>query len=151
MRVCHSPTNRTYKGTNDIICIVEKLQLEIEFDFILIEGLSHKKAMEMKAGCDIFIDQITDVGGWGYGMSTIEAMFFGMCCICKMQPGVSELVNSPPIVSADKDSLEYELRTLLNNRKKIADFGEQAYNWSNANHGYEAVSNQLYNYYNSIL
>ena len=107
--------------------------------------------MEMKAGCDIFIDQTTDLGGWGYGMSTIEAMSFGMCCICKMQPGVSESMNSPPIISADNDSLEHELRTLLNDRKKIAYYGEKAYDWCNANHGYEAVSNQLYEYYNSIL
>ena len=151
LRVCHSPTNRTYKGTDEIIRIIERLKIEIEFDFILIEGLSHKKAMEMKAGCDIFIDQTTDLGGWGYGMSTIEAMSFGMCCICKMQPGVSESMNSPPIISADNDSLEHELRTLLNDRKKIAYYGEKAYDWCNANHGYEAVSNQLYEYYNSIL
>ena len=150
IRICHSPTNRTYKGTNEIIRIVNNLQKKINFEFILIENQSHHNAMILKSGCNIFIDQITDVGGWGYGMSTIEAMSLGLCCICKMQPGFDKLSNNPPIISADQNNLAIILERLINNKTQIKNYGEKASIWCAENHGYDSVSRALYSYYNEI-
>jgi len=150
IRVCHSPTNRGYKGTDDILRIVNQLQKKLTFEFVLIENLSHHRAMLIKSRCNIFIDQITDIGGWGYGMSTIEAMSLGLCCICKLQPGFHKLSNNPPIISADKNNLGSVLESLIADRSQVKDFGDRAASWCYENHGYENVSKNLYKYYKNI-
>ena len=150
VRICHSPTNRAYKGTNDIINIISKISYDMKIEFVLIEGVDHMKAKKLKGECDIFIDQISDVGGWGYGMSTIEAMSFGLCCICKIQSKVKKLNPDLPIISADKSTLEYELRALISNRKKIIKYGHDARSWVIKKHSYQAVGNQLYDFYGRL-
>ena len=90
-RVAHAPTNRYYKGSDDIIRICEKLHVNGQIYFDLIENVSHKTALERKYKCDIFIDQIGNKGGWGYGMNSVEALSMGICTLTEMNEEYNKL------------------------------------------------------------
>ena len=57
------------------------------------ENIAHKDAIKIKSTCDIFIDQVHNRGGWGYGMNSIEALSMGLCCITELVP---EYINFIP-------------------------------------------------------
>ena len=84
IQVAHAPTNRFYKGSDKIILVCEKLESEGLIKFDLIENLSHAAAIKRKARSDIFIDQIGDRGGWGYGMNSVESLSMGICTMTEI-------------------------------------------------------------------
>jgi len=113
LRVGHSPTRRTAKGTNEIIEIVERLRKRIKFEFLLIENVPHKKCMELKSTCDIGIDQIGNYAGTAYGRSGLEFLAFGIPTITEIPEEYEYLLPGHPFVKAKKDTLEDVLYKLL--------------------------------------
>jgi len=150
IRVAHAPTNRFYKGSNHIIkeCLkLEKLGL-IKFD--LIEGLTHKLALERKSKADIFIDQIGDRGGWGYGMNSVESLSMGICTLTEINDSYNSFIPNHPFVSITKDSFSGILKNLLLDPNKISRSGEDGKNWVEKYHDVKNVSEKLYRYYKKI-
>ena len=43
----------------------------------------------------IHIDQIGDRGGWGFGMSSLEAMSMGLCCMTQIDKCAPYIKNHP--------------------------------------------------------
>ncbi|MEO0106534.1 MAG: glycosyltransferase [candidate division WOR-3 bacterium] len=115
LRVGHSPTRRAAKGTNEIIEIVGKLKKKIKFEFILIEGVPHKKCMELKATCDIGIDQIGNYAGTAYGRSGLEFLALGIPTITEIPKEYEYLLPNHPFINANKKTFEDMLYTLLTN------------------------------------
>lgn len=115
LRIGHSPTRRTAKGTYDIIEIIEKLKKKTKFEFLLIEGVSHKKCMELKSTCDIGIDQIGNYAGTAYGRSGLEFLALGIPTITEIPEEYEYLLPNHPFINANKKTLEDVLYTLLTN------------------------------------
>ncbi len=113
LRVCHSPTRRTAKGTAEIIQIVEKLKRKIKFDFVLIEGVSHEECMKLKATCDIGIDQIGNYAGTAYGRSGLEFLALGIPTITEIPDEYEYLLPGHPFLNANKSNLDEILYQLL--------------------------------------
>jgi hypothetical protein len=113
LRVGHSPTRRTAKGTADIISAVKELKKEIEFEFLLIEGVSHAKCMELKRSCDIGIDQIGNYAGTGYGRSGLEFLALGIPTITEIPDEYEPLLPDHPFVRATIGDLKDVLQRLL--------------------------------------
>ncbi|MBE0432665.1 hypothetical protein IBX73_04260 [candidate division WOR-3 bacterium] len=116
LRVGHSPTRRTAKGTADIIEAVSRLKGKIDFEFLLIEGVSHAKCMEMKATCDIGIDQIGNYAGTGYGRSGLEFLALGIPTITEIPGEYENLLPGHPFVKATKQDFAEVLARLLRDR-----------------------------------
>ena len=51
---------------------------------LLIEKQTQEEVIRIKENCDIYIDQIHNRGGWGYGMSSIESLSMGLVCMTEM-------------------------------------------------------------------
>ena len=85
IKVCHSPTNRYYKGSEDIIKVCNELEREGVIQFLLIEKKPQEEVIRIKETCDIYIDQIHNRGGWGYGKSSIESLSMGLDCMTEMK------------------------------------------------------------------
>jgi len=113
LRVGHSPTRRTAKGTADIIEAVKRIKKHLDFEFLLIEGVPHKRCMELKATCDIGIDQIGNYAGTGYGRSGLEFLALGIPTITEIPDEYERLLPGHPFVRATKHSLEEVLYQLL--------------------------------------
>ena len=150
LRVGHAPTNRFYKGSDHIITICEKLQLEGKIEFDLIENVSNRIALKRKSKSDIFIDQIGNRGGWGYGMNSIESLSMGICTLTEMNDTYEEFISNHPFININKNSLEATLRELINNHDRVLLKGNEGKNWVEKNHDINKVADKLYKYYDSI-
>jgi hypothetical protein len=150
IQVAHAPTNRFYKGSNNIISVCEKLESEGLIKFDLIENLPHATAIKRKAKSDIFIDQIGDRGGWGYGMNSVESLSMGICTLTEINDKYNSFIPDHPFVNVNQNNFDSVLRDLSQDRQKIEAKGIDARNWVVKNHDITKVSEKLYQYYKDM-
>ncbi len=106
----HAPTNRAAKGSDKIIAIVRELEKTQPVELVLIEKLPYQQAIEKKAACHIFIDQIGDLG---YGINGLESLALGIpTCSC-LAPGFENLYPDHPFVVVDEHNLKMHLLALI--------------------------------------
>ncbi len=129
LRVGHSPTRRTAKGTNEIIEVVERLKKKIKFEFLLIEGVSHKRCMELKSTCDIGIDQIGNYAGTAYGRSGLEFLALGIPTITEIPKEYESLLPNHPFINANRDNLAEILYNLLTDADLRNEKREEGLRW----------------------
>jgi glycosyltransferase involved in cell wall biosynthesis len=147
IRIAHAARNRKYKGSDRIEEVVLNLARKYPIDWVMIENMPHAKSLELKAKSDIFIDQIADLGGWGYGASSVEALALGVATITRVNDQVSEFLGVHPFVDADGETLESKLIGLIEDiqlREQVAARGRE---WVIERHGLDNVMNCLYGYY----
>ncbi len=147
IRICHAARNRKLKGSDFIETTVLELKKRFDIDWVMIENVSHRRALEMKADCDIFIDQVTDIGGWGYGASSVESLAMGLPTMTLINPRVADFLGDHPFVSVTPESLQFELISLIENpqrRRELSTFGRE---WVVQRHSIDAVMETLYGYY----
>ena len=91
--VLHAPTHRGVKGTRFIIEAVERLRGRdrLDFEFVLVEGLSHAEARRLYERADLLVDQL--LCGW-YGGLAVELMALGKPVVCYVR--VCDLKFLPP-------------------------------------------------------
>ena len=145
--VTHAPTNRYYKGSHDIIPICRKLEQEGKINFELIENKPHAEAMEMKRKSDIFIDQINDRGGWGYGMNSVESLAMGVCTLTEMNEHYCRFIPDHPFVNVNRSNLYDTLLTLASNSEQWKEKGQEGAEWVKKYHDIASVGKSLYAYY----
>ncbi len=129
LRVGHSPTRRTAKGTADIMEAINSLKKKVEFEFLLIEGVPHKQCMELKKTCDIGIDQIGNYAGTGYGRSGLEFLAQGIPTITEIPDEYEHLLPGHPFVKATKNNFYDVLHRLLTNPELREKKREQGITW----------------------
>lgn len=147
VRVCHSPTDRFYKGSDWIIPVGRKLADEGLIEFILIENQPNREARVLKQTCDVLIDQVGNRGGWGYGMNSVEALAMGLCCVTELVPQYEAFIPDHPFVNASADELERNLRTLVGNREQLAVRKRRSREWVVRHHDLNNTADRLYDYY----
>ncbi len=150
IRIGHAARNRTMKGSDVIERIVLKLTEKYPIDWVMIENMTHEQAIEIKSKCDIFIDQITDIGGWGYGASSVESLSLGIATVTRINDKVASFLGDHSFVSADGDNLREQLIPLIEDeayRHKVAADGR---NWVVHRHGLDSVMDRLYGYYREV-
>jgi len=150
IRICHSPTNRYYKGSDTIISICKELEKNHNMEFILIENKSFYEAQKIKSSCHILIDQIYNRGGWGYGMNSVEAMSMGLCCLTEMVPEYEAFIPDHPFININASNLKNTLETLVNNPQLIMQHQKRAREWVVKYHDINNVAKKLYNYYKAM-
>ena len=148
--VTHAPTNRYYKGSDDIIPICRKLETEGKIRFELIENKSHAEAMQMKRRSDIFIDQINDRGGWGYGMNSLESLAMGVCTVTEMNDAYCKFIPDHPFANANRSNLYKILLELAENPSLRKGYAEKSVIWVKKYHDITSVGKTLYEYYRKI-
>lgn len=129
LRIGHSPTRRLAKGTGDIIKAIDNLKKKMKFEFLLIEGVSNKKCMELKATCDIGIDNIGNYAGTGYGRSGLEFLALGIPTIVEILDDYEYLLLDHPFVKATKRNFEDVLYNLLMDAELRKKKREQGLKW----------------------
>ncbi len=147
LKVCHSPTNRYYKGSDDIIEICSDLEESGFIEFVLIEGKTQEEVVEIKKLCDIYIDQIHNRGGWGYGMSSVEALSMGLVCLTELVDEYHSFIPDHPFIAINKDNLKKTLLELTQNKGFLINKKLESKNWVTKYHGIDSVSESLYAFY----
>jgi glycosyltransferase involved in cell wall biosynthesis len=112
--VVHAPTSPEYKGTKYVLEVVERLRGTCDFDFQLVQNMSHAEAKKVLSKADIIIDQLLD---GGHGMLAIEGMAMGKTVITWISEFAKNLYPAElPIVSANPDTLEAQLTKAINEK-----------------------------------
>ncbi len=147
LQISHAARNRKLKGSDLIEQIVLELAKEYSIEWVMIENVDYNTSLRIKADSDIFIDQITDSGGWGYGASSVEALAMGIPTMTMINPRVAEFLGEHPFVNVTPDSLRSELIDLIENVEHRRQLTEYGLKWVNERHGIDSVMDKLYSYY----
>ena len=147
--IIHTPSNKTLKGTKEILSAIEQLKGKYKFDFQLIYGLKHSEALDMIRNCDIVVDQLV-LGA--YGVAALEAMAFGKPTICYLKPSlVSKYPTDLPIVNANPDDLVDVLENILGDRKQRHEIGRQSRAYVEKYHDAYKIAKQLVSIYQEMI
>ena len=148
LKIAHSTRSRSNKGSDFIIRTIKELESYYPVELTLIENLPHQECMQIKAGCDIYIDQIADRGGWGYGMSSVESLSQGLATCTYLNPQYLEFIPDHPFVNVNHDNLKAELIKLIDDSDYRAAAASRGREWVVKTHDIIPVMEQLYSYYN---
>lgn len=146
VKICHAARN-IYKGTKYVVEAVQELQKTSDVELVLLQNVPYDEALRLKAKCDIFVDQLTNEGGWGYGMSSVEALAMGMPVVTNISPQLTDKLVDSPFVQANPSTLVSVLASLVRNndwRRELAAKGRQ---WVARWHDIRAVGDSLYGFY----
>ncbi len=147
LRIVHSPTHRTVKGTQEIIDAIDAVSKKANFDFVLVENTPREEVLKIKQSCHIAIDQIGNRGGTGYGINSLETLSMGIPTITAMNCGMDTWLPENPFVVADKDNLAEKILELIENEELRKTKREQSRNWVDKYHSYSSVFEKLTEYY----
>jgi glycosyltransferase involved in cell wall biosynthesis len=146
-RIGHAPTSRYFKGSDQIIEICRELEREHGVELVLIEGKPHQEALKLKASCDIFIDQIANLGGWGYGMNSLESLSMGIPTCTNMVPQYEKFLPDHPFINVNAQDLKEKLVQLIHDPELRSRKGREGREWVRRHHDIQVVIEQLYDLY----
>jgi glycosyltransferase involved in cell wall biosynthesis len=141
VRIGHAPTNRAAKGSDTIIHVIRELAQTHPVELVLIEGLPWSDAMRLKQSCDIFVDQI---GELGYGINSLEALAMGIpTCSC-LAPGFAERYPDHPFVVVNGENLREELLRLVEDPELRRSKGVAGRDWVERYHDPRRVVHRIH-------
>jgi len=149
LKICHSPTNRSFKGTAKIIEVCKALEREWKAEFVLIEGKSHAETIEIKKTCDIAIDQIAD-GDLGYGVSSLETLSLAIPTCTFLSPVYEAFIPDHPFINVNENNLKEKLLELIDRPELREEKGLKGREWVERYHEAKTVVRKLYQIYEEM-
>jgi tetratricopeptide (TPR) repeat protein len=148
IRICHPPTNRQFKKTEQLLDAYEKLKSRYPIELELIEGKSNEECLDIKSRCHITYDQVS-VGI--YGLSAIESMAAGHAVLCGISNFAASYHPDNPVVYVTEDNLHDKLENLLKSRKEITRIGSTSKIWARMHHDPMKIIRQYLWIYDFVL
>lgn len=155
LTVMHAPTDRAVKGTRFVLEAVERLRSvdRIDFNFVLIENMTHEAAKQAYRRADLLIDQLL-VGS--HGGLAVELMALGKPVVCYLRPEdkrfMPPAMNAQmPIIEAEPNTIYAVLREWLTTRRgELAELGRRSRAFVEAWYDPVAIASQLKADYEAI-
>ncbi|HNW61279.1 MAG TPA: hypothetical protein PKI62_16530 [bacterium] len=141
LRIGHAPTSWSAKGSDRIVPVLQALSQERDLEVALIQGLPWESAIALKGSCDIFIDQIGDLG---YGINALEALAMGIAAASCLAPGFAAAWPDHPFVEVQADTLRAALLRLIEDREGRRRLGREGRAWVAAHHDSRAVVRRIH-------
>ena len=141
IKIGHAPTNRLAKGSDQIIKIIQSLAIQFPIQLDLIENMSYEMALKRKYECDLFVDQIGDLG---YGMNGVESLAMGIPTLTSLAPGFETIYPDHPFIVVDAKNFKSKLEHLLNNSQFIAEIGKRSIEWVKKHHDATEVVKRIH-------
>lgn len=111
LTVVHASTHGAVKGTPDIVKAVKNLKNSRDFNFWLVAGMQHRKAMELYQKADIVVCQLNLDS---YGIFAIEAMALGKVVITRLSDKMRKTFPpNLPLISVDPTDIRDVLANVL--------------------------------------
>lgn len=147
LRIAHAPRNRWIKGTDLLLAAAERAKSRCDLEIDLIEGITHREAMERKRRANLVVDQVGDHGATGYGMNSLEALALGIPCMTSMTPDLAEFLNPHPFILTRPETIEDQLVALANDMETLADRARRGREWLEKTHGADHIVERIYDIY----
>ncbi len=129
-RLCHSPTRKDLKNTEELLAVVARLQAggaELAFD--LIDNVPNVECLRRKRACHAVFDHMQGY----YGVSSLEGLSQGLAVLAGLDDWclghVAEFAGSadlPWLLVRDGAQLERTLRDLAADPARCADIGRRS-------------------------
>lgn len=146
--IVHAPTSPEIKGTMYILKAIEELKLKYDFEFKLVQGLSHEEAKRIYADADLIIDQIL-IGQ--YGLFAVETMAMGKPVIAYISDFMKQKhSNDLPIISANPDNIKDKIEMVIKDKEMRIELGSKGRNYVEKHHDMNRVSKKLLEVYKTI-
>lgn len=143
--IVHAPTNRSIKGTEDILKVLTQLRKKgIKFRLRLVENITHKEAIEVYKTADIVIDEIRQ---GPYGSLAIECLALGKPVICRRDIKFEKYYKDCPIINADKNTLYTSLHKLIQKPELRKKLSRQGRTFIEKHHRAEIIADQFIDLY----
>lgn len=150
LRICHAPRNRFLKGTERIVEVAREMERKHGVEFVLIEGKPHREAIEIKKTCDIAVDQITDLGGTGYGVNSLETLSMGIPTLTSFTPDFEAFLKDHPFVVVNAENLPVKLEQMILDPNLRRRKGVEGRRFVEKYHAAEAVVRSIYAMYREL-
>jgi hypothetical protein len=150
LRICHAPRNRLFKGTARIMEVCKAMERKHGVEFVLIEGKSHREALETKQTCDIAIDQIGDIGGTGYGVNSLETLSMGIPTLTSFTPEFEAFLPDHPFIIVDAENLPEKLEQVIGDTDLRRRKGAEGRRFVEEHHSAEKVVRSIYAMYREL-
>lgn len=149
-KIVHAPSSKAIKGTIHVTTAVTNLKKRgMDFDYIEVTGVSHKRAMEIYSEADIIVDQML-LGS--HGVFACEAMALGKPVVCYiMEELTGTYPDGFPIINANPDTLENVLENLINNPNSRHEIGRLSRKYAEEVHDIQVVAQKLKSIYMTKL
>lgn len=141
IRIGHAPTYRAAKGSDIIIPALEKLRSQYPIEIVLIENMTYKEALAVKASCDIFVDQIGDLG---YGINSLEAMAMGIPSASCLASGFAEQYPDHPFIEINGENIIDQLIPYIQSVVLRNKSGDNARTWVQKHHDAKQVVQKIH-------
>jgi glycosyltransferase involved in cell wall biosynthesis len=146
--IVHAPTSPEFKGTPYILKAIDELQQSYNFDFKLVQNLSHEAAVKIYEASDLVIDQVLT---GSYGLFAIEAMALGKPVVCLISDFMKEKYPKElPIISANPDNLKAKLEYYLKNQELLLELGAKGRQYVEKYHDRNSICLDLIDIYNKL-
>lgn len=147
--IVHAPSDRLVKGTGIILDTIKKMATKYQIRLLLVENLSHQKALEIYQQADIAVDQLTIP--W-YGGFAVEMMALGIPVIGYLGDGqfLKKFVpywSEIPVVNADRNNLEIAITNLMKNPALRSGLGKKSRQFVEKYHDPLKIAQKMKKYY----
>ncbi|QUL53262.1 glycosyltransferase family 1 protein [Paenibacillus tritici] len=147
--IVHAPSHPGIKGTNFVLKAIEALKEQYNFDFKLVQGMSHEQAKEIYKQADLIIDQL-HIGS--YGLLAVESMALGKPVICWISDYMTEQYPAElPLIRANPDTIQSVLENLLQERDCLPEIGIRGRAYVEQHHDMVKNSQSVLEIYHRLL
>lgn len=147
IKVFHATTDRTKKGTEKIMEVINKYPEK--FELVFAEGKPREEIMRLAKQCDLVIDQLYI--GW-YGNFSVEMMALGLPVLVNISEDLEQHIkeNNIPIINVSENTLENVLLAMYDNQDDFSEIGKKSKLFASKFHSEEEIGLRLKKVYKSI-
>lgn len=149
--VVHLPTDRSVKGTDNLLKAVEILSSEgVEVDLRIVEGVEPREALRRMREADVVVDWVSP-GFEIYGMVSIQAMAMGIPVVCHIDPSLYP--SRPPIevVDPSAEGVAEGLRRLIKRAGEWGEIGRRERKYVEMTHDAFKIAKRVKEVYEELL
>ena len=142
--VVHAPTNRSVKGTEQIVEAVKKLRREgIDFEFRLIENCSNRELLKILTDSDIVVDQL-----YAQTIATLalESLATGNAVLVGSMPDYELIPGDCPAVFINYNTLYDELKGVILDKERRISMSKAGRKYVETYHDHIVVVKQILNW-----
>ena len=141
----HVPSKRAMKGTELIVEGIDRLKAEgLEFEFRLLENVSHTEVKSAIREADVLIDQLV-LGD--FGIISVETMASSRVSVAYLLEEVKQAYPDLPVYDVKPDTFVDRMRELIRNRKLRRRLARAGRTFVKKHFSASAVARQLIGFY----
>lgn len=146
--IVHAPTSPEFKGSNYILKAINELKNKYDFDFKLVQGMSHEDATKIYEQADLIIDQVL---AGAYGVFAVETMAMGKPVISWISNFMKEKYPKDlPIISANPDTIKEKIEYVIKNKDMLKEIGISGRKYVEKYHDMNKISTNMLEIYKGL-